>query len=141
MIPYVQWLKRIDEADKSSKVAKSHNSKSFIINVGKYRFQSIPKENDDENKRIKIQEDPIKDENGLFINRLTFNTTQMGDSGMYVCFVTNSGHDGVLSYKSAFLHVKSAENETTLSDFIPTMIYNQKPFRYSYKPTYICILL
>ena len=41
---------------------------------------------------------------GEYVNRLVIPNAAASDSGMYICFVTNSGF-GPLTYKSAYLKV------------------------------------
>ena len=42
---------------------------------------------------------------GEYVNRLVIPSAAASDSGMYICFVTNSGF-GPLTYKSAYLKVR-----------------------------------
>ena len=61
---------------------------------------------------------------GEYVNRLVIPNAAASDSGMYICFVTNSGF-GPLTYKSAYLKVcrGNAHLEMTKSN-LPTGCFN-----------------
>lgn len=81
--PHVKWLKRLESHELGA---------SNTLSVGSERY------------RILDSTDDIPTGNDEYLNRLVLPELEENDSGMYICFVTNSGF-GNLTYKSMNLRV------------------------------------
>ena len=90
--PYIKWLKKL-EFDGNNIVASSRSyGEERTLNVGHERYKIL-----DSNQDIPTGKDE-------YLNILVLPEVEEADSGMYICFVTNSGF-GALTYKSMFLRV------------------------------------
>lgn len=89
--PHVKWLKRLESHELGA---------SNTLSVGSERY------------RILDSTDDIPTGNDEYLNRLVLPELEENDSGMYICFVTNSGF-GNLTYKSMNLRVLPKSSVTT----------------------------
>ena len=81
--PHIKWLKRLESGDLNSESS---------IKVGKERYRILKT-----NREVAMGRDE-------YLSKLVIPNVQVSDSGMYICFVTNSGF-GALTYKSMNLIV------------------------------------
>jgi hypothetical protein len=88
-LPHIKWLKKLDSNDPrvDERIVNVNT-----LNMGKERYRVLETDPD------------IVVGDGEFLNKLIIRSTSVEDSGMYLCFVTNSGY-GALTYKSTFLRV------------------------------------
>ncbi|XP_040575326.1 fibroblast growth factor receptor-like 1 [Lepeophtheirus salmonis] len=87
--PHIQWLKKLEPL-KGGQIWNNFNDDT--VEVGTERYQILKSE-----KNVHLG-------NGEFLSELLVSRARPSDSGMYICFVTNSGFRP-LTYKSAFLEV------------------------------------
>lgn len=86
--PHIKWLKKLDpnEFNKEMNVVSIHtlneNERYLVLDSG---------------PDVMIGE-------GEYMNKFIINHAKVEDTGMYICFVTNSGY-GALTYKSTYLRV------------------------------------
>lgn len=85
--PHIKWLKKMSPEDPQD---------VFTINVGQDRYTVIH-----------TGEDEAIGADG-YLNRLTIYNVQERDSGLYICFVTNSA--GSFNYKPSYLNVYQGNN-------------------------------
>lgn len=83
--PHIKWLKRLDKHELSVETEK-------VLKVGPERYLELEAEQD------------IVTGIGEYLNKLVIKEASVEDSGMYICFVTNSGF-GAFTYKSMHLTV------------------------------------
>ncbi len=91
--PHVKWLKKLGPADVVMDDVKT-------LRVGNERYRILHNSHD------------VAD-GSEYLNRLILEDVQESDSGMYICFVTNSGF-GALTYKSMYLRVVKSKLFFTL---------------------------
>ena len=98
--PHIKWLKKLDEVDLANDEAGNlldEIQRRKVVNI--YTLN-----NGNEKYRVLDTRPDVKTANGEFLNELEIPEAEVTDSGMYICFVTNSGF-GALTYKAAFLRV------------------------------------
>ena len=81
--PHIKWLKRLEKHDASSEKT---------LKVADERYKIL-----DTNQEVATNKNE-------YLSKLTLRNVQTGDSGMYICFVTNSGF-AALTYDSMNLRV------------------------------------
>ncbi len=103
--PHIKWLKKLNsgkgkgvEADAEPLSARRLGDDGNVLNVytmnmGNEKYQVL-----------KTPPDVVVGESE-YLNRLVIPNAGIEDSGLYICFVTNSGF-GALTYKSAYLNVR-----------------------------------
>ena len=82
-VPHIKWLKRLEPHEVSME---------NTLSVGHERYRILSNSHD------------VPTGDHEYLNRLVIADTNPSDSGMYICFVTNSGF-GALTYKSMNLQV------------------------------------
>ena len=87
--PHLKWLKRL-ESNELLEMYETNNENTLKVGAEQYRIlntnQDVPTGNDE------------------YLNKLILANTEPSDSGLYICFVTNSGF-GAFTYKSMNLRV------------------------------------
>ena len=87
--PHLKWLKRL-ESNEILEIYETNNENTLKVGSERYRIlntnQDVPTGNDE------------------YLNKLILANTEPSDSGLYICFVTNSGF-GAFTYKSMNLRV------------------------------------
>jgi hypothetical protein len=81
--PHIKWLKKLEAHEQSAE---------NTLRVGHDRYRIL-----NTNQDISVGKD-------VYLNKLVIHPAQIKDSGLYICFVTNSGF-GALTYKSMTLKV------------------------------------
>jgi hypothetical protein len=97
MLPHIKWLKKLEDGEDAGDVAATPEDrekivKVYTLNMGNERYRVLDTDPD------------VKVANDEYLNKLTLRNVRMEDSGMYICFVTNSGF-GALTYKATILKV------------------------------------
>ena len=87
--PHLKWLKRL-ESNEITEMYDTNNENT--LKVGHERYRVL-----DTNKDVPTGNDE-------YLNKLVLTNTEPSDSGLYICFVTNSGF-GAMTYKSMNLRV------------------------------------
>ena len=102
-LPHIKWLKKLEKEDAAGEVGSGKRAMDamdydqrvvnvYTLNMGNERYRVLDTDPD------------VKTKDGEFLNRFVIPRSAVEDSGMYICFVTNSGF-GALTYKSAYLKV------------------------------------
>ena len=87
--PHLKWLKRL-EPNEITEMYDTNNENT--LNVGHERYRVLDTNQD------------VPTGNDEYLNKLVLTNTEPSDSGLYICFVTNSGF-GAFTYKSMNLRV------------------------------------
>lgn len=93
--PHIKWLKRLEGHEVSAE---------NTLRVGNERYRILDANQDSSTG------------NDEYLNKLVITDSTLEDSGMYICFVTNSGY-GALTYKSMHLTVVESKSNTILLIF------------------------
>jgi hypothetical protein len=86
--PHIKWLKRLEGHEVSAE---------NTLRVGNERYRILEANLD------------VSTGNDEYLNKLVIRESAIEDSGMYICFVTNSGF-GALTYKSMHLTVVESKH-------------------------------
>ncbi len=95
--PHIKWLKKLDNENEQGENILDEIQQKKVVNV-----YTLNKGN--QQYRVLDTKPDKMTENGEYLNILEIPDAKVKDSGLYICFVTNSGF-GALTYKSAFLRV------------------------------------
>ena len=88
--PHIKWLKRLEGHEVSAE---------NTLRVGNERYRILDANQDSSTG------------NDEYLNKLVITDSTLEDSGMYICFVTNSGY-GALTYKS--MHLTVVESKSSI---------------------------
>ena len=104
--PHIKWLKRLEGHELSAE---------NTLRVGNERYHILDANQD------------VATGNDEYLNKLVIKKASVEDSGMYICFVTNSGF-GALTYKSMHLTVIKSKFIISMSICIFLHIWSAKTF-------------
>jgi hypothetical protein len=105
--PHIKWLRKLGTANTPSSASASAAAEPFTSNraADDSNVLSVYTMNmGNEKYRVLNSSPDVPLGEGEYLNRLVIPNAAIEDSGLYICFVTNSGF-GALTYKSAFLKV------------------------------------